>query len=313
MATRSRRSVGDKPGRRLVEQDEARRAGQCQRDLQLPLLAVAERRHQRVGDAVEMHGVDDRFRLHHVDVVTARTQQRKAPPRDAAAGEKDAVADAQAAEQLRDLIGAPHAAADALMRRQVGDVLAEEADAAGRRQEIAGHGVEQRRLAGAVGAEDRAPFAGRDPHIDAGERHQRAEMPRHAFELERMRAGALETCRQRSFGHWRLAPQSLTLRAARIVAADHAELQELVFGNAERLVDLRHHLDQLVVEIAVGAFGAPRSGRCRRSHCGSCRATPCRSACRRTASTARRAAWRRRRRHRRRPGRAPSSVAFMLT
>ena len=143
------------------------------------------------------------LRLHPVDVGGARTQQRKAPPRDAAAGEEDAVADAQAAEQLRDLVGAPHAAADALMRRQVGDVLAEEADAAGGRHEVAGDGVEQRRLAGAVGAEHRAPFAGRDPHVDAGERHQRAEMPGHAFELERMRARALETCRGKAFDkHW---------------------------------------------------------------------------------------------------------------
>ena len=31
-------------------------------------------------------------------------------------------------------------------------------------------------LAGAVGAEDRAPFAGRDPHVDVGKRHQRAEL-----------------------------------------------------------------------------------------------------------------------------------------
>ena len=42
IATRSRRSVGDKPGGRLVEQDEARRAGERQADFELPLLAVAE-------------------------------------------------------------------------------------------------------------------------------------------------------------------------------------------------------------------------------------------------------------------------------
>ena len=34
------------PGRRLVEQDQARRAGQRQCDLQLALLAVAERGHR---------------------------------------------------------------------------------------------------------------------------------------------------------------------------------------------------------------------------------------------------------------------------
>ncbi len=57
---------------------------------------------------------------------------------------------------------------------------------AGGRREVAGDRVEQRRLAGAVRAEHRAPFAGRDPQIDVGERDQRAEMPADALELERM-------------------------------------------------------------------------------------------------------------------------------
>ena len=134
-------------------------------------------------------------------------EQREAAARNAAAGEIDEIADAEAAEQLRYLIGAPQAAPDAFMHRQRGDVLVEEADAAGGRQEVAGDGVEQRRLAGAVGAEHGAPLAGRDPHADAGERHQRAEVPRHAFELERMRARLLQTRGNGHFGHRRsLAP-----------------------------------------------------------------------------------------------------------
>ena len=41
-------------GGRLVEQDEARRAGQRQRDLELALLAVAQRRDQPVAVVVQM-------------------------------------------------------------------------------------------------------------------------------------------------------------------------------------------------------------------------------------------------------------------
>ena len=56
------------------------------------------------------------------------------------------------------------------MRRQVGYVLAEEADTARRKREFAGYSVEQSRLASAVRAEDRAPSTGRDPHCHIRER-----------------------------------------------------------------------------------------------------------------------------------------------
>ena len=45
------------------------------------------------------------------------------------------------------------------------------------RQKVPGDGVEQCRLAGAVRADHRPPLAGGDLHADAGERHQRAEVP----------------------------------------------------------------------------------------------------------------------------------------
>src|SRR6478672_13420045 len=47
-----------------------------------------------------------------------------------------------------------------------------------------------------------------------------------------------------------------SLRAARVVAADRAELQEFSFRNAQRLVDLRDGLDELVVEGAVRVLRA---------------------------------------------------------
>src|SRR4030095_10980331 len=79
------------------------------------------------------------------------------------------------AEQKRDLIGPPQSAPYALMRRQGGDVLAEEPHGPGGRHEIAGDGVEQGGLAGAIGAEDGAALSGPDREIDAVERHQSAK------------------------------------------------------------------------------------------------------------------------------------------
>src|SRR5262249_55650007 len=75
-------------------------------------------------------------------------------------------------------------------------------DAPAGRHEVAGDGVEQRRFAGAVRADDRAPLAGGDFHADAGERHQCAEVPCHALEFERMRPGLLQTRGNGHFGHW---------------------------------------------------------------------------------------------------------------
>ena len=90
-----------------------------QRDLELPLLAVAERRDQRVAHVVEVDGVHDRFRLRHgARRRRAAASSEKRPRRNAAAGEKDGIADGEPAEQLRDLIGPPQPAPDPLMHRQ---------------------------------------------------------------------------------------------------------------------------------------------------------------------------------------------------
>ena len=43
---------------RLVEQDEARRAGERERDLELPLLAIGQLADQAVLVAGQMHGLD---------------------------------------------------------------------------------------------------------------------------------------------------------------------------------------------------------------------------------------------------------------
>ena len=141
------------------------------------------------------------FRLHHGAVVGARARERKAAAGNAAAGEIDGIANAEPAKQLRYLVGPPQSAADPFLHRQRGDVFVEKADTPRGRHEVAGDGVEQRRLAGAVGADHRPPFAGGDFHADAGERYQRAEVPCHAFEFERMRSRLLQTRGNGHFGH----------------------------------------------------------------------------------------------------------------
>ena len=134
----------------------------------------------------QVHGLHEVLGRLHQPVVAARAQQREAPARDAAAGEIDVVDHRQAGEQRRDLIGAAQAAPDALVRREVRHVLAEEADGAGGRGEIAGDAVEQRGLAGAVRAEHGAPLARAHRQRDVGQRRERAEQPRHAAQLERV-------------------------------------------------------------------------------------------------------------------------------
>ena len=80
-----------------------------------------------------------------------------------------------------------------------GHVLAEEADGAGGRQEVAGDAVEERRLAGAVRAEHGAPLAGTHGERDVDERRERAEEARHAAQLERV---AVPAALRRSATDW---------------------------------------------------------------------------------------------------------------
>ena len=136
-------------------------------------------------------------------------------------------------------------------------VLAEEADAPGRRRKIAGDGVEQRRLACAVGAEHRPPLAGANPKVDVGERDERAELTAHALELQREARSSRRGVRRRL---WSTMAASVSAAhdgslAVRIVAIGDAELEEVRLGNPERLVDRRDDLHDLVVEMAVVGLG----------------------------------------------------------
>ena len=133
----------------------------------------------------QMDGLHQRVGGMHQRVVHARAKRGEAPARDTAAGEIDIVLNRQAGEQRGNLVGAAQAAADPLIGREMGDVFAEEADRAGRGREVAGDAVEQRGLAGAVRAEDCAPFTWPHRDGDIGQRRERAEQPRHAAQLQR--------------------------------------------------------------------------------------------------------------------------------
>ena len=96
----------------------------------------------------------------------------------------------------------------------MGDVLAEEPDGAGSRRKIAGDAVEQRGLAGAVGAEHGAPLARTHGQRHVGQRGERAEQPRHAAQLE----GCAGTDRGKALGdaiHGRRPPPGCAGRPPR--------------------------------------------------------------------------------------------------
>jgi hypothetical protein len=187
---------GRKAGRRLVEEDQARRAGQRHADLELALLAMGEVGDALVGEVRETRALEEVVGGDRRGMARAGAPEAEAPVADAADREIEVVAHREVAKQQRRLVGAPEALPDALVRRQVGDVFAEEMDPPGSGREVAGDGVEERRLAGAVGAEDRRLLAGGDRERDVVDGAQRTEDARHAGEHERVarQQGAAGRC-----------------------------------------------------------------------------------------------------------------------
>ena len=80
-----------------------------------PWLSIGDR---LVRDAVEMDAMHDALGRSERGVVARAAAAGEAAARHAAAREKEIVEDAEAAEQQGNLVGAPQAAADALVRRQ---------------------------------------------------------------------------------------------------------------------------------------------------------------------------------------------------
>ena len=163
-------------GDRLVEQQHARPAGERQRDLEQAALAVGERMDRLVHDLGEAKARQQRLALGGDRGVVAE----RAPPARARAAmhgdrERQRRQRRQRVEQLVDLEGADDAAANPLVRGERRDVVAVEQDRPGGRLENAGEQVDQRRLAGAVRADQGVAGAARELERDVVGRRQAAE------------------------------------------------------------------------------------------------------------------------------------------
>ncbi len=174
-----------KAERRLVEKEQARPRHQRTRDRDHLLLAARELA-GRAGELV-LERREER----------ERGGERLAPMRLGArqvAAELEVLAHRHAGEEAPPLRHDGDARRAEAMRRQARDVAAVKDEAAGARALDAGDGVDQRRLAGAVRADDREQLAGTNLDRDAPERRRRAvrdlEVAHFKQRLGRRRKGA---------------------------------------------------------------------------------------------------------------------------
>jgi len=170
-------------GRRLVEQQDARPAGQRQRDLQLTLLAVGEVAHHRRRPVGEPHRRQrlPRALLQRV-VRRQRAQHRELDRRQSLDGEQAVLEHGEGREEVGDLERPGQPQRGAPVRRHPGDVALEEADGARRHRQLARDEIEERRLAGAIGPDERAPLARAHGQRDAVDGAEPAERLRDRIE-----------------------------------------------------------------------------------------------------------------------------------
>ncbi len=96
----------------------------------------------------------------------------------------DVLARRELVEQRHDLEGARHALVGDGVGAEAGDILAIETDAAAARLDPTGQHIEERGLAGAVGAHDAVQLAFRHGQVDLLEHHAVPEAHVHAFRLD---------------------------------------------------------------------------------------------------------------------------------
>src|SRR5206468_8024759 len=122
------------------------------------------------------------------------------------------------AERLHELEGARETEPADRVRRLPGHVVAREDDAAGFGPVVAGDHVEERRLAGAVGADDPEDLAGRHRDAHLGHGGETAEALRDALECEDRRGVTHAWARRRRSRAATPARPSGTNRTTRISA-----------------------------------------------------------------------------------------------
>src|SRR5258705_2761930 len=168
-------------GHGLVQQQELRLGGQGPRQVHALLQAVGQRAGRRLADGLDLQEVDDAL---DGGAVGQLLRARRAPPErvgeDVAAhleqpARHDVVEHAHALEEGDVLERARDAERGHVGRRQVRALLAGEPDAALERVIEAADDVEERGLAGAVGADDGQDLAALDLEAHLVQRHQRAE------------------------------------------------------------------------------------------------------------------------------------------
>src|SRR5215470_814492 len=174
------------PGRRLVEEQHGGPEPERDGDLHEPLLAVGQIQDAPTGVVRQLERREQLERLGtDARVGAGRTPQS---PADAVAlgdSERDVVEHAHVAEERVDLERAAEPAPDARGLRQPRDVLAAEKDVTGGGREPSGDHVHERRLAGAVGADERVTDAGLEPEIHAVGHGEGAEALAETAGLER--------------------------------------------------------------------------------------------------------------------------------
>src|SRR5450432_2879053 len=166
--------LGRDAARRLVEHEQARRAGERHRDVEeLPHAA------RQLGDAASAMLAEAKALEQRVGARDRLWPARRLPEAQAAvvAGDSDehVVEHRELTVELRDLERARDAEARDGARRECGDVAAVERDPAGIGLEVAGDHVDEGRLAGAVAADKTDAFAGGDADRKLGRGDDRAE------------------------------------------------------------------------------------------------------------------------------------------
>ncbi len=178
--------------RRLVEQHDRRTGGEGPGDLDAAGGPQREHRRADVGDAAQVEQVEqviDAGAL-RVGLPVERARGDEVAPEPAAlvahaVAEHDVLAHGEAHEQLELLERAGETEARPLRRRRAGDLLAAEEDVALLRAQQPGEHVEQRGLAGAVGADEADDARRRDRQADVAHRDQPAEAHGHVARLDR--------------------------------------------------------------------------------------------------------------------------------
>ena len=144
--------------RNLIEQEEVRSGGQCARHFKPLAFEQVERRYRRIG-ARDQAGPREDFPAGSGGVALAL-------PAAVHGADQQILEYGKVFERLRDLVGARNSGDAALMRARRGDVAAVEANFTAIRREPAGDQIEQRGLAGSIGADDPECLAARYREIE---------------------------------------------------------------------------------------------------------------------------------------------------